>query len=109
MFIVLSPLVGIHRVSVTLHRHFVVSRRSFLGHAQVESLSGLDCRLQQLYSPVEARTSLLRRYEKEQRIHLSQLVLVFSNAVPPSTRGPRMRPDDVSVNLSLLEIEPCDH
>ena len=26
-------------VSVTLHRHFVVSRRSFLGHAQVESLS----------------------------------------------------------------------
>ena len=26
-------------VSATLHRHFVVSRRSFLGHAQVESLS----------------------------------------------------------------------
>ena len=26
-------------VSVALHRHFVVSRRSFLGHAQVQSLS----------------------------------------------------------------------
>ena len=44
----LSCLLDVHRsftfsrhqssVSVTLHRHFVVSRGSFLGHAQVESL-----------------------------------------------------------------------
>ena len=69
----------------------------------------LDYHLHQLYSPVGARTSLLRRNEKEQRIHLSQLVLVFSHAVPPSTPGPRKRPGDVSGNHSLLEIEPCDH
>ena len=40
----------------------------------------LDYRLQQPYSPVGARTFLLRRNEKEQRIHLPQLVLVFSHA-----------------------------
>ena len=93
-------------VSVTLHHHSVVLRRSFLGHAHVESLS--SC-LQQLHSPGGAWTSLLRRNEKEQRIHWSRLVLVFSHAVPQSTPGPRMRPDGLGVSLSLLEIEPCDH
>ena len=115
----LSCLLDVHRsctfgrhpssVSVTLHRHFVVSRRSFLGHAQVESLSSWIITCSNCYSPVGARTSLLRRNEKEQRIHLSQLVSAFSYAVPPSTPGPRMRPGDVSGNLFLLEIEPCDH
>ena len=49
---IVSPLflLNVHRsftfgrhplsVSVALHRHSVVSRRSFIGHAQVESLSG---------------------------------------------------------------------
>ena len=65
--------------------------------------------MQRLCSPVGARTWLLRRKEGEQRIHWSQLVSAFSHAVPPSTLDPRIRPDDVSVNLSLLEIELCDH
>ena len=43
---------------------------------------------------------MLRRNEKEHRIHWSRLVLVFSHAVPPSTHRPRTRPDDVSGNLS---------
>ena len=96
-------------VSVTLHRHFVVSRRFLPRSCSCRVALQLDYHLQQLYSPVEARTSLLRRNEKEQRIHLSQLVLAFSHAVPPSTLGPRMRPEDVSGNFSLLEIERCDH
>ena len=94
-------------VSITLHRHFVVSRRSFLGHAQVESLSSwvITC----TGCAVVARTSLLRKHEKGQRIHLSQLVSAFSHAVPPSTLDSRIRPDVVSGGLSLLEIELCDH
>ena len=51
-------------VSVTLHRLCVVSRRSFLGHAQVESLSQLGYHLQRLCSSVVARTGLLRKHEK---------------------------------------------
>ena len=88
-------------MSVASHRHFFFSRRSFLDHVQVES------HLQRLCSSVVFRTSLLRN-GKGQRIHLSQLVSVFSHAVPLSTLDPRTRPNDVSGNLPLLEIEPCD-
>ena len=45
------------------------------------------------------RTSLLRKNEKGQRIHLSRLVSAFF------PRGPSIN----SLSLSLLEIEPCDH
>ena len=95
-------------VSVALHRHFVVSRRSFLGHAQVESLSSwiVTYSCTHLF---ELRRACFGGMKRDNGIHLSQLVSAFSHAVPPSTRGPRMRPDDVSGNLYLLEIEPCDH
>ena len=92
-------------VSVTLHRHSVVSRRSFLGHAHVESLSSWIIACSSCTYLGGSRTSLLRRNEKEQRIHLSQLVLAFSHAVPPSTPGPKRRPDDVSGNHRLQS--PC--
>ena len=65
--------------------------------------------LQRLCSCVVARTSLLRKNEKGQRIHLSQLVSAFSHAVHPSNLDPKIRPDDVLEDLFLLEIEPCDH
>ena len=47
-------------VPVTLHRHPIVSRRSFLGHAHVDSLSSLKCRLRQLHWSKVARMSLRR-------------------------------------------------
>ena len=97
-------------VSVTLHRHFVVSRRSFLSHAQVESLSGWVTTYERLCSSVVARTSLLRKNEKGQRIHLSQLVSAFSHAVPPSILDPKTRPDDVLASGSawVSDLSLCD-
>ena len=84
-------------VSVALHRHFVVSRRSCSYRVALQ----LDCHLH-LHSPFGAQTNLLRVNKKEQQIHLCQLVLVFSHAVPPSTRGPGCVQMMSRGNLSLF-------
>ena len=87
MFIVLSPLVGTHvrigHVASSFCIHPKVLPRSCSKRVALQ----LDYRLQQLHSPGGARTSLLRRNEKEQRIHWSRLVLACSHAVPPSTQS----------------------
>ena len=87
-------------VSVQLHRHFVFSRRSFLGHAHVKSFSSWIITCSSCTHMLEIGRACFGGMKKEQRIHLSQLVSAFSHAVPPSTPGPRMRPYDVSGNLS---------
>ena len=77
-----------------------------LGHAQGESLSSWVTTCSGGARLLLFRTSLLRNNGKGQRIHLSQLVL---GIFPTRFLHPRIRPNDVSVNLSLLEIVPCDH
>ena len=68
-------------VSVTLHRHFVVSRRFFLGHAQVESLSSWVITCSGCARLLLLGRACFGRMKKGQRTHLSQLVAARGSSV----------------------------
>ena len=90
-------------VSVTLHRHFVFSRRSFLGDARVKSLSSWIITCSSCTHLSELGRTCFGGMKRNKG-----LTCLFPRGSSIDS-GPRMCPDDVSGNLSLLEIEPCDH
>ena len=95
-------------VSVALYRHFVVSRRSFLDHAHVESLSSLDSQLH-LHSLLELRRAFFGGMKRKNRFTcLSSSWYFLRSLTPVSMSVPTEVEASASGSAWVSDLELCD-